>query len=469
MLAAFYQIGAQTEDLFSDLKIASNPTFSTHFNKYNVVFINIINEVQEAKYNVNEMINSLEEYISKEIIELYPCLAEYSELSLYQLLDMAYAETNIGFIFIIDEWDSILRDPQFNSKDHMDFLNFLRVLFKDRAYLHLAYMTGILPIKKLQGESLLNMFDEFSMVEPGELSEFVGFTEAEVKKVCETHAMDFEQMTDWYKGYYLEGEHVFCPYSVYKAVQFKSFESYWTKTASYEALRDYTSMNFDGLKDIIISLYNGNKVKVKTEYFGNDISTLNSADDVLTLLVHLGYLGYIKESNEVFIPNKEVKRLYDIVFETPVWSEYIKSYRISKELLMSTLQLDNVKVAKSIEKMHGNAPLRKYNTEDSLSYTVLESYKSAKDYWDFKELESGRGFIDILFVPKPTNNNFPAIVIELKWDKSAKSAIKQIEDRDYPTKVKMLAKGKILLVVINYNSRTKKHSCIIKEHEYMPE
>ncbi|MDR2752078.1 MAG: AAA family ATPase [Clostridiales bacterium] len=336
MLVSYYKIGAQSEDLFADLSIASHPSFKSHLNKYNVVFINMLDELLEADCKVSKMKKNIETILVNDLIKLNPWLAKSKGPSLYKTLQTVCEHTNAKFVFIIDEWDSILRDPRLTTKDHTIYIEFLKLLFKDKDYVALAYMTGILPIKKHRSDSLLNMFDEFTMINPRELTEFVGFTAPEVKNLCEVSKMDFEQMKEWYQGYYLNQTHVFCPYSVMNAVIHHEFDDYWAQTASYEALVDYIAMNFDGLKYTIQNLYDGKKVNINTHNFQNDIVTFNSANDVLTLLIHLGYLGYIKETNEVFIPNKEVRIQYDRAFDTPVWSEYIKSYEESKELLKRT-------------------------------------------------------------------------------------------------------------------------------------
>jgi hypothetical protein len=318
MLQAYYQIGAQTETLFSDLKIASHPSFNEHFNKHNVVFINALNALVEASYNANKMIEQLEATIMGEVIKLNPNLPLPADYSVYEALRAVKAATKTGFIFIIDEWDGILRDDRFDEQDRADYLEFLRALLKDKEYVALAYMTGILPIKK--NRNPLNMFSEYSMLFPSKMSEFTGFTEPEVQMACEDQNMDLEKMKEWYEGYCLNGERVFCPYSVSESISAKKYASHWPKTGAHQELEDYISMDFDGLKDKVNSMYAGNKVAVNASSFQNDIFDLKSTDEVLTLLVHLGYLGYDDETGEVFIPTKEVKTQFDSLLSAPAWT-----------------------------------------------------------------------------------------------------------------------------------------------------
>ena len=298
-------------------------------------------------------------------------------------------------------------------------------------------MTGILPIKKYGSHSAINIFDEFSMTDPAMLAEYTGFTENEVINLCEKFNIDSDEMQYWYDGYLFdENIHIYSPESVVNAITRKKFRSYWTRTETYEALKIYIDMNFNGLKDNIIQMLGGSKIKVSVDTFQNDMTTFASKDDVLTLLIHLGYLAYNYNSREVFIPNHEIQEEFTMAVESSHWDEVIKSISISDALLEATLASDYEAVARGIDEVHMNTiSVLQYNNENSLSCVISLAYYSArKDYIMYRELPAGKGFADIVFIPRRYSDK-PAIIVELKWDKTAEDAIKQIKEKNYSASV----------------------------------
>ena len=309
MLNAYYSKANDTKNLFVNLKIGQDPNFENYLNKYHVLYI----DMQDFDLSIdNEGIGFIDR-IHKDLIKTlkkhFPKAFENKEFTDVALaIREVYAVYQEKFIFIIDEWDCILRDKQYTAGEQKKYLDFIRNLLKDKAYVSLAYMTGILPIKKYGTHSALNMFDEYSMTNPGEYTEFVGFTETEVKDLCEGCQVDFDAMKSWYDGYtFPEVPHVYNPKSVVDSIRRKSFASYWTQTETYEALKIYIDLNYDGLMDAIVEMLAGEHVAVNTERFQNDMTTFESRDDVLTLLVHLGYLAFDREESSVFIPNVEIR------------------------------------------------------------------------------------------------------------------------------------------------------------------
>ena len=324
-------------------------------------------------------------------------------------------------------------------------------------------MTGILPIKKYGSHSAINIFDEFSMTDPAMLAEYVGFTENEVINLCEKFNIDSSEMQYWYDGYLFdENIHIYSPESVVNAITRKKFRSYWTRTETYEALKIYIDMNFNGLKDNIIQMLGGSKIKISVGTFQNDMTTFASKDDVLTLLIHLGYLAYNYNTMEVFIPNHEIQEEFTMAVKNSHWDEVIKSISISDTLLEATLTSDQEAVAKGIDEVHMNTiSILQYNNENSLSCVISLAYYSArKDYIMYRELPAGKGFADIVFIPRKYSDK-PAIIVELKWDKTAEGAIKQIKEKNYSNSLEQYS-GEIILVGINYNKKSKKHECIIE-------
>lgn len=346
----------------------------------------------------------------------------------------------------------------------------MNALFKGKAYVKMAYMTGILPIKKYGNESAINMFKEISMLDPTPLEEFMGFTQDEVQQLCQQNNMNYNEMIQWYDGYHLNDDiSIFSPHSIITSVSDKKYGNYWSGTASFENLKSYISSNYDGLKDAIHRLLIGEKIPVDTTTFSNDMAIVQSKDDVLTLLIHLGYLAYDSEFKSTYIPNKEVKDSFVSVVKEVKWPETMKLIQRADKLLEATWNLNEEGVAEAFENIHESyvtSPL-KYNNEDALSTTILMAYYTANDYYTIiRELPSGKGYCDIGFIPKdPTN---PAMIVELKWNKPVDKAINQINDRNYPKAFEHY-KDNLLLIGISYESDSRKkdykhHICSIVKY-----
>ena len=309
------------------------------------------------------------------------------------------------------------------------------------------------------------------MTDPGNLAEYFGFTETEVQKLCEKYEMNFEEARAWYNGYHLISHEggtrkvysMYSPKSVVEAMQKRKFGTYWNQTETYEALKVYIQMNMDGLKDAIVQMLAGSNIRINTGTFSNDMTTFATKDDVLTLLVHLGYLTYDNEKETVEIPNREVSQEYVNAISTMDWTEVIRSVQTSRELLEALWQMDSEKVAKGIEQAHKEVSILTYNDENSLSCTINLAFYFAREYYTvIRELPGGKGFADICFIPREIHMDKPAVVIELKWNKSAEGAIQQIKDKQYIEALKDYH-GNLLLAGIDYDKKTKQHSCIIEK------
>jgi hypothetical protein len=322
MLAAYYGKGQDSSSLFSKYNIAKINNYQTHMNKYNVIFLNMQNFLSETS-NITEMLTYLQKKVVFELKKAFPNIVS-EETSLSNYLEEIFADTGELFVFIIDEWDCLLRENKHNGDDQKVYLDFIRNLLKDRGYVALAYMTGILPVKKYGTHSALNMMYEYSMTDTGVFAEYVGFTEKEVKQLCQQYDMNFEEMKNWYDGYMLpEIGHIYNPRSVIESLTRKKYGSYWTRTETYEALKIFLEMNFDGLKDSIIQMISGSQVHINTEKFQNDMATFKSKDDVLTLLVHLGYLAFNQKTSNVYIPNFEIQGEFNNAIEGEYWNDVI--------------------------------------------------------------------------------------------------------------------------------------------------
>lgn len=352
------------------------------------------------------------------------------------------------------------------------YLDFLRMWLKDKEYVALAYMTGILPIKKYGSHSALNMFTEYSMLNPRDMAEFFGFTE-EVKILCTQYDRNFQETQAWYDGYELvtlDGKNkktyaMYSPKSVVDAMVSGVFDNYWNQTETYEALKKYICMNIDGLKDAVVRMLAGDRIEINTGTFSNDMTSFQGRDDVLTLLVHLGYLSYHWPDRTVKIPNKEVSQEYVNAISTMNWSEVIRSVDASRRLLRDLWEMNADAVAEGIDCAHREISILQYNDENSLSCTINLAFYFAREYYTIiRELPSGKGFADICFIPRKLYADKPAAVIELKWDKSATGAIAQIKEKQYIDALKDY-QGNVLLTGINYDKETKTHSCVIEKYK----
>ena len=463
MLAAYYSCGCDSRELFAGFKIAQHKDFEKHLNQYDVIYLNMQQFLIEA--DAGNVIKYLEQEVLRELRKVYGQYLDREGIRLAAALREIFVETGRQFIFLIDEWDCVMRERQESETMQKQYLDFLRDLLKDQPYVALAYVTGILPVKKYGQHSALNMFWEYSMTNQKMLEEYTGFTEEEVKELCGRYDMDFEEISSWYDGYRFKNyKHIYNPKSVVEAMTCRDCSNYWTSTETYEALKIYMEMDFDGLRAEIVQMLGGGRVRVNTRSFQNDMRNFNTKDDVLTLLIHLGYLGYDSNEKEAFIPNKEIIEEFENAMSVGGWPNVMNVLKASEKLLEDTLRGDAESVAKELDKAHSEvASILTYNDENSLGCAIgLAYYSARKDYKLIRELPAGKGYADIAFLPLPHTNK-PAMVVELKYDRSVSAAIQQIKDRQYMQALEGYT-GEILLVGVNYNKANpdKPHSCVIE-------
>lgn len=470
MLAAYYDRTCDSQELFKRLEISGSEKYKKWLNQSDVICLDI------SWFRVNAgkaelVVPMLQEAVIEELRETYQGCIEEGEKSLPIALASVNEKMGARFVVIIDEWDCLFREDRTDKKSQGAYIELLRGLFKGgpaQRFIRLAYLTGILPIKKYGTQSALNNFKEYTMIRPKVLAEYTGFTELEVRKLCMEHGMDFEETRRWYDGYSFSGSaSVYSPNSVVEAMNNREFGDYWTETETYEDLKTYIEMNFDGLKESIITMLGGGRCRINTRRFQNDLTEIKSRDDVLTLLVHLGYLAYNSEEGEVFIPNQEVADEFENAVEDGSWKEITAILRDSEELLKATLEGDAETVARKIDEAHRmNSSVLAYNNELSLSCVITIAYYSARRHYQMiRELPAGKGFADIAFIPR-RNSEYPAIIVELKWDQKAEGAIAQIKEREYAGALAEYAEaGRLLLVGISYDKKTKEHRCVIQRAE----
>ena len=474
MLAAYYSKGCDSREIFRNLEIAKDDSFEKHLNQYDVIRIDIqwmrgIAKKRMEEKKASSIIGYIQNEVVRELREAYPDYVAEDETLIASALAAINNADKKQFVIIIDEWDCVFREDKDNQILQNDYIDFLRSLFKGGAadeFVKLAYITGILPIKKYGTQSALNNFRELTMIAPGGIAKYIGFTEAEVRSLCKEHGMPFSEMKKWYDGYFLSRiGHVYCPNSVMEAIENEDFQNYWSQTETYESLKMYIDMDFDGLKQIIVDMLGGKKSRIYPETFQNDMTSFKSASDVLTLLVHLGYLAYDSKTKEVFIPNEEGRETFVLSIMDGSWNEVYKAIQDSEKLLNATLAMDEASVSRMIQDVHmRNTSSLVYNNEISLASVIqVAYYTAARDYTLIREMPTGEGFADMVFLPKRQTKK-PAFIVELKWDKSAKGAIDQIIDKKYPVALEEYADN-LLLVGINYDKNTKEHSCVIEKYQ----
>lgn len=466
MLAAYYSRGCDSREMFSGFEIAKKDSFEKHLNQYNTIFLNMQEFLSQSE-DIDDMLNLIKKSVLWELLEEYPNLRYFNTENLTRTMQDIYNNRKCPFIIIIDEWDCVFRENRMNREAQEKYLDFLRDLMKDKGYIYLAYMTGILPIKKYGTHSALNMFDEFSMLEPGPLAPYVGFTENEVEKLCTDYKISVDEVKSWYDGYIFDNVSVYSPRSVVSCMRLGKIGNYWNQTETFEALKDYIEMNFEGLRDDVLSMLAGETVPVNTGSFTNDMTTFRTEDDVFTLLVHLGYLAYDEKNKCVYIPNNEIRTEYVNVVSASDWGEATEALKNSADTLRAIWDGKAELVARQIEKAHFETSHIQYNDENALSYTISLALYAARNYYHvYRELAGGKGFADLVFVPKRKFADKPAMVIELKWNRNAEAAIAQIKQKKYCESLKEY-QGNLILVGVDYDKKTKVHNCRIEKYKKM--
>lgn len=460
MLSAYYSKGCDSRELFAPYRIASVPGFEEKRNKYHVIKLDINGEYQAAM-DKSRFLLRLTKEVKKELQSEFPNVFLEDEDSLAQSILKIYSATKETFILIFDEYDALVRE-QVSSSLFEEFLSFLNGLFKNdtlRPAISLAYLTGILPIVRDRVQSKLNNFMEYTFLDAMELAEFVGFTSMEVKKLCQDYHIDFTECKRWYDGYYQRGCEIYNPESVVQAIHRQEFFSFWSMTSTYAAISDRIQQNFAGTKEDVIRMLAGESVEVNVTSYMNTMDSFAVKDDLFTYLIHIGYLAYDRETKTCRIPNWEIRQEWYHAIRTnedyTVTNEIIQS---SKNLLEETIRCNHGAVEKALDSSHIHVTSnRSYNNEDALQSAIYLAYLYAlNQYTIIREITTGKGFADVVFLPFASE--FPAMIIELKRNGSAESALHQIREKKYFSSLENYT-GKLLFVGINYDEKKKKHTC----------
>ena len=468
MLCAYYDKNCDDSmNIFGTLNIAKYDSFEKYMGKFNVIYMDVTGFISESQ-NINNIVTEIINKIEEELSLAYTYIAVTDDLT-KMLLDIV-AEEDTKFFFIIDEWDALFREFKDNDKLLEEYINFLRSIFKNGnvtdKVIAGALMTGILPIKKYGHQSAISDFREYTMIQPSIFAEYVGFTKSDIDWLADNYSVNKSKLKKWYDGYSFQGVgDVYNPNSVIQAVRTGVYDTYWTKTETYNALLEYINMDADGLQADLIQMLGGNEMPVDTATFQNDMVSIKNKDDVLSLLIHLGYLAYDFKTKKVRIPNEEIRQEFVSTIKVGSHEVTTRIIKNSDQLIVDTIDGNEAAVARAIQNVHdagtfGISPLF-YNDEQALRSVVKFAYIScANNYIKVEELPSGHGYADIVYIPKSTSN-LPALVIELKVNDIPEGAIEQIKRNDYP-KVLENIKAPIILCGISYDKASKEHFFMIE-------
>ena len=490
MLLTYYSKGYAGKNIFDGLKISNSESYAEHLSKYDVIYVdmNFISGLYknyldngEDVQNVKTLVNYLEYSVIRELrerAEFAECFEKHNihkkNVGLLESLTCLKNDLNAKFVFIMDEWDLIYRDCRDDAKLQEDFIELLRGLFKSKggqACFALAYLTGILPIKKYNSQSALNVFKEYNMLRPAPYEKYFGFTEEEVAEIVKSPICELthQELKEWYEGYKLGGVDIYNPNSVASAVSDGVCQSYWSGTSSNEEVIRLIDMNFDGIKDDILHLIEGRTVAFDCGTFQNDMVSIENKDDALSLLVCLGYLGCADDGGNdrlAYVPNKEIRTALASMVKKQPWFNSMPIIERSEQLFDAITSLDAEKTAEIITKIHNspNVSLLGYNREETMVFCLVSGlmWRTEREYECFRELQSGKGSADLVYVPK-RNENLPILLIEFKYDRSAEEAMEQIKEKEYFARYRDGGyPNDVILVGINYDRKNKTHQCLIE-------
>lgn len=507
MLNAYYSKSCDSKELFENLAIAKNASYSQHLNQYHVIRIDFNSVITNYRSHQNEdpqrsLIDFLDAELLQEFKELFPSIIEQENIqNLNEAIEFLHNDPkiNLKLIFLMDEWDLIFRDPPYAYDQRLKdaYVDFLRCLFKSEigSAFSLVYLTGILPIPRSYSESSLNNFHEYSMVFPHDLASFFGFTKEQVKQLCKTYRLSYKQMSRWYDGYKLQGTSIYNPNSIIEAIDNKLYTCYWSKTSASTQLFEYVfnkkvivneynervELDLRSIQFDLLHLMIDQEIEIDLDNIDCNPTMIKTKEQLFALMIYLGYLTFKPRTKYLLnrcllqIPNYEIKlALLNRIISNSTTAVYgscsIQQLAERSIVLLEAIkQQDADQVAKIVQDFH-NDPIEQiapteYNNESSLRYTIqlLMLFAVSRDYSVEKEVATGKGFADLIYLPYLNNPQNPPIIMELKMNEpNAKSAIEQIKERNYKQKIRKFTKQPIYYVGINYDAKTKEHDCKIE-------
>lgn len=479
MISSFFQKASDSSDVFDSLAISQVDDYRRYKNQYNVIRIDFSKMPRNCD-SYTQYIGRIEALLIEDVKEAYPQVKINEADAVGDILESVFVQCGEKFIFVLDEWDFIFHRDFINEIDKEKYVAFLSNLLKDRPYVVLSYMTGILPIAKYSSGSELNMFAEFTMVNSPMFGEYFGFTDDEVDDLYRRYIVECDRqhkeksvtrkgLRDWYNGYYTKsGERVYNPRSVVFALQFNNLANYWTSSGPYDEIYYYIRNNISDVRDDLALMISGESVTAKIQEYAATSMNLSTRDEIYSAMVVYGFLSYL--NGKVCIPNRELMEKFDELLVKNKSLGYV--YRLAKEsekMLKATLAGDTLTMERILEFAHNTeVPLLSYNHETELSAIVNLVYLAARDsYRVEREDKAGTGYVDFIFYPYDTTAD--CIILELKVDHTPDEAIAQIIDKKYALKFmpklagQKIYTGRILAVGIGYWKESKKHSCKVEE------
>ena len=479
MISSFFQKASDSSDVFDSLAISQVDDYRRYKNQYNVIRIDFSKMPRNCD-SYTQYIERIEALLIEDVKEAFPQVKINEADAVGDILESVFVQCGEKFIFVLDEWDFIFHRDFINEIDKEKYVAFLSNLLKDRPYVVLSYMTGILPIAKYSSGSELNMFAEFTMVNSPMFGEYFGFTDDEVDDLYRRYIVECDRqhkeksvtrkgLRDWYNGYYTKsGERVYNPRSVVFALQFNNLANYWTSSGPYDEIYYYIRNNISDVRDDLALMISGESVTAKIQEYAATSMNLSTRDEIYSAMVVYGFLSYL--NGKVCIPNRELMEKFDELLVKNESLGYV--YRLAKEsekMLKATLAGDTLTMERILEFAHNTeVPLLSYNHETELSAIVNLVYLAARDsYRVEREDKAGTGYVDFIFYPYDTTAD--CIILELKVDHTPDEAIAQIIDKKYALKFmpklagQKIYTGRILAVGIGYWKESKKHSCKVEE------
>lgn len=479
MISSFFQKASDSSEVFDSLTISQVDDYRRYKNQYNVIRIDFSKMPRNCD-SYTQYIERIEALLIEDVKEAFPQVKINEADAVGDILESVFVQCGEKFIFVLDEWDFIFHRDFINEIDKEKYVAFLSNLLKDRPYVVLSYMTGILPIAKYSSGSELNMFAEFTMVNSPMFGEYFGFTDDEVDDLYRRYIVECDRqhkeksvtrkgLRDWYNGYYTKsGERVYNPRSVVFALQFNNLANYWTSSGPYDEIYYYIRNNISDVRDDLALMISGESVTAKIQEYAATSMNLSTRDEIYSAMVVYGFLSYL--NGKVCIPNRELMEKFDELLVKNESLGYV--YRLAKEsekMLKATLAGDTLTMERILEFAHNTeVPLLSYNHETDLSAIVNLVYLAARDsYRVEREDKAGTGYVDFIFYPYDTTAD--CIILELKVDHTPDEAIAQIIDKKYALKFmpklagQKIYTGRILAVGIGYWKESKKHSCKVEE------
>ena len=472
LISSYYAKGLDSSMIFDNLKISGKKDYKKYLNQHNVLSLYMAEQPRICD-NVDYYLSYHEKRLLKDLRRAFPDCELEEETELWDALEDIFYETGEKFIFVLDEWDSLFHSEFYTEEGAKKYLTFLKNLLKDKPYVELAYMTGVLPIKKYSSGSELNMFDEFYFPTDTIYDTFFGFTEEEVKDLCERNkknggTIQYEQLAEWYNGYYTsDGKRLYNPRSINKALTQNNVKDYWTETGPGTEILDLVQNNVDAVKEDILKMISGEKVAMASDEFSAGLHTIETKEDIYSVMIIYGFLSYY--DGYLTIPNKEIMKKFQKVLKDNSMGYIAKLAQNSNVMLEATLSGNTEKMEEILEYVHQTEiPILQYNDENSLSCIVNLIYLNARDRYRIeREEKAGKGFADFIFYP--INPSDTAIILELKKDDAPEHAIEQIMERKYYTRFldcedgKTAPKQNVLVVGMSYEKKSGLHRCLVKE------